>query len=152
MDASKFLAYDGKCGRSYNATIRFRISSSAFFQVNTPAAEVLYSKCAEWCNINKDKKTTLLDLCCGTGTIGITMAGAVDKVIGIEMVPEAIEDAKRNAALNSKAFLYDMAYLKLNSELDISNVTYYANKVEERIDVIEQEKNEDVVAVLDPPR
>ncbi|KAI8137729.1 S-adenosyl-L-methionine-dependent methyltransferase [Fennellomyces sp. T-0311] len=114
---------------------KFRISSSAFFQVNTPAAEVLYSKCAEWCNINKDKKTTLLDLCCGTGTIGITMASAVDKVIGIEMVPEAIEDAKRNAALNN-----------------ITNVTYYANKVEDRIDVIEREKNEDVVAVLDPPR
>ncbi|KAI9494021.1 S-adenosyl-L-methionine-dependent methyltransferase [Zychaea mexicana] len=114
---------------------KFRISASAFFQVNTPAAEVLYSKCAEWCRINKDKKTTLLDLCCGTGTIGITMAKSVDRVIGIEMVPEAIEDAKLNASINN-----------------IDNVTYYANKVEERMDVIGSQINEDVVAVLDPPR
>ncbi|KAG2226720.1 hypothetical protein INT45_001067 [Circinella minor] len=114
---------------------KFRISSSAFFQVNTPAAEVLYTKCAEWCRINKDKKTTLLDLCCGTGTIGITMAKSVDRVIGIEMVPEAIEDAKLNAAINN-----------------ITNVTYYANKVEDKIDVIGGANNEDIVAVLDPPR
>lgn len=79
---------------------KFRISSSAFFQVNTPATELLYSKCAEWCNINKDKKTTLLDLCCGTGTIGITMAHKVDRVVGIEMIPEAIVDAKANALMN----------------------------------------------------
>ena len=85
-----------------NPHCRFRISSSAFFQVNTPATELLYSKCAEWCNISQDKKTTLLDLCCGTGTIGITMAKTVDRVIGIEMIPEAIVDAKANAHMNSK--------------------------------------------------
>ncbi|CAO3695142.1 unnamed protein product [Rhizopus stolonifer] len=90
---------------------RFRISSSAFFQVNTPATELLYSKCAEWCSIDKDKKTTLLDLCCGTGTIGITMANSVDKVIGIEMIPEAIVDAKANAEMNSKSRLTFMTNL-----------------------------------------
>lgn len=79
---------------------KFRISSNAFFQVNTPATELLYSQCAEWCNTNK--KTTLLDLCCGTGTIGITMAKSVDRVVGIEMIPEAIVDAKANALQNSK--------------------------------------------------
>ncbi|CAO3608776.1 unnamed protein product [Cunninghamella echinulata] len=114
---------------------RFRISSNAFFQVNTPACELLYSKCAEWCNIDKNKKTTLLDLCCGTGTIGIVNAHAVDRVIGIEMVPEAIVDAKANAERNG-----------------IKNVTYYANKVEDRLDVLSHEKNEEVIAVLDPPR
>lgn len=82
--------------------LRFRLSAHSFFQINTPATEILYSKCAEWCNIDSSKKTTLLDLCCGTGTIGLTMAKSVDKVIGIEMVPEAIEDAKINAQLNSK--------------------------------------------------
>lgn len=81
---------------------RFRLSASAFFQINTPATEILYSKCAEWCSIDATKKTTLLDLCCGTGTIGITMAKSVDRVVGIEMVPEAIVDAKDNARLNSK--------------------------------------------------
>ncbi|KAK4520834.1 uncharacterized protein ATC70_006715 [Mucor velutinosus] len=114
---------------------RFRISSSAFFQVNTPATELLYSKCAEWSNINENKKTTLLDLCCGTGTIGITMATKVDRVVGIEMIPEAIVDAKANALMNN-----------------IINVQYYASKVEEKIDIVANEKNEEVVAILDPPR
>ncbi|KAI7871032.1 S-adenosyl-L-methionine-dependent methyltransferase [Spinellus fusiger] len=113
---------------------RFRISSSAFFQVNTPATELLYAKCAEWCKVDKSKKTTLLDLCCGTGTIGITMAKSVDRVVGIEMVPEAIVDAKANAERNN-----------------ITNVSYYANKVEDRIDVVTGAVNEDVIAVLDPP-
>ncbi|CEI96020.1 hypothetical protein RMCBS344292_10191 [Rhizopus microsporus] len=109
--------------------------SSAFFQVNTPATELLYSKCAEWCNISQDKKTTLLDLCCGTGTIGITMAKTVDRVIGIEMIPEAIVDARANAHMNN-----------------ITNVQYYASKVEDKIDIVTNERNEQVVAVLDPPR
>ncbi|KAI9313152.1 S-adenosyl-L-methionine-dependent methyltransferase [Dichotomocladium elegans] len=113
----------------------FQISSNSFFQINTAATEVLYSKCAEWCNVGKGKKTTLLDLCCGTGTIGITMARSVDRVIGIEMVPEAIEDAKKNAELNG-----------------ITNVEYYANKVEDKLHVIGAAQNEEVVAVLDPPR
>ncbi|KAF7724754.1 tRNA methyltransferase 2 [Apophysomyces ossiformis] len=114
---------------------KFRISSSAFFQINTPATELLYAKCAEWCNIDQSKKTTLLDLCCGTGTIGITMAKSVDQVIGVEMVPEAIVDAKINAELNN-----------------IKNVTYYASKVEDCLGVVTGAENEDVVAVLDPPR
>lgn len=94
--------------------LRFRLSASAFFQVNTAATEILYSKCAEWCNIDSSKKTTLLDLCCGTGTIGLTMAKSVDKVIGIEMVPEAIEDAKINAALNGKQELFFLLKYKFN--------------------------------------
>ena len=48
--------------------MKFRISPNAFFQVNTPAAEILYSKVAEWCN--NTPNTTVLDICCGTGTIG----------------------------------------------------------------------------------
>ncbi|CAO3648323.1 unnamed protein product [Mucor hiemalis] len=114
---------------------RFRLSASAFFQVNTPATEILYAKCAEWCAIDASKKTTLLDLCCGTGTIGITMARAVEKVIGIEMVPQAIEDAKINASLNG-----------------IDNVDYYAAKVEDKINLVTGAENEEVIAVLDPPR
>ncbi|KAG0174447.1 tRNA methyltransferase 2 [Apophysomyces sp. BC1034] len=63
------------------------------------------------------------------------MAKSVDHVIGVEMVPEAIVDAKINAELN-----------------DIKNVTYYASKVEDCPDVVTGAENEDVVAVLDPPR
>lgn len=97
---------------------KFRISSSSFFQVNTAATEILYSKCAEWCNVGHGKKTTLLDLCCGTGTIGITMAKSVDRVIGIEMVPEAIVDAGKNCALNGKEEGYVMCMIKIFTSLD----------------------------------
>ncbi|KAF7728548.1 tRNA methyltransferase 2 [Apophysomyces ossiformis] len=114
---------------------RFRISHSAFFQVNTPAAELLYAKCAEWCNSDQNKKTTLLDLCSGTGTIGITMANSVDRVVGIEMVPEAVVDAKINAEMNN-----------------ITNAEFYTGKVEDKIDIVAKQNNEAIVAVLDPPR
>jgi tRNA (uracil-5-)-methyltransferase len=114
---------------------RFRISHNAFFQINTPATELLYSTCADWCNIDPTKKTVLLDLCCGTGTIGITMAKSVSKVIGVEIVPEAIVDAKANAERNG-----------------ITNVEYYASKVEDKLDVLTNNYDEDVVAILDPPR
>lgn len=81
---------------------KFRISSSAFFQINTLATELMYSQCAEWCNMDNTKKTTLLDLCCGVGSIGISLAHTVDRVVGIEMISDAIDDARFNADLNSK--------------------------------------------------
>ncbi|CAM0141332.1 hypothetical protein VKS41_003963 [Umbelopsis sp. WA50703] len=114
---------------------KFRISYNAFFQINTPATELLYQKCADWCKLDPSKKTILLDLCCGTGTIGITMAKSVDKVIGVEIVPEAIVDAKANAERNG-----------------IKNVEYYASKVEDKLDVLTRNYDEEVVAILDPPR
>ncbi|GAA5797290.1 hypothetical protein HPULCUR_002671 [Helicostylum pulchrum] len=141
---------------------RFRLSASAFFQVNTPATEILYAKCAEWCAIDPTKKTTLLDLCCGTGTIGITMAKSVEHVIGIEMVPEAIVDAKVNAELNGTCvyiyiYIYIYILMRVCTKLffyfaDIKNVTYYASKVEDKINVVTDAVNEEVIAVLDPPR
>ncbi|KAJ3090468.1 tRNA methyltransferase 2 [Quaeritorhiza haematococci] len=126
--------------------LNFRISPLAFFQVNTPATELLYSQIRDWClappapfaiapapTSTSDATTTtpatasssdqedddlpiVLDLCCGTGTIGLAMAGKVHKVVGVEMIKEAVEDAKLNAEANG-----------------VSNVTYYAAKVEEVI-------------------
>ena len=85
----------------------FRISPKSFYQVNTPQAEVLYSIAAEKAfgpADGTDKapagKPVLLDLYCGTGTIGLTMAGRCSRLYGVEIVPEAVEDAKRNAAAN----------------------------------------------------
>ncbi|XP_044296394.1 tRNA (uracil-5-)-methyltransferase homolog A isoform X2 [Varanus komodoensis] len=84
--------------------LKFRISPHAFFQVNTQAAEVLYSAIQEWVQANQE--TTVLDICCGTGSIGISLAKKVKKVIGIELCQEAVEDAKVNAQLNdSKVIL-----------------------------------------------
>lgn len=85
----------------------FRISPKSFYQVNTPQAEVLYSIAAEKAFGAADdtdkataKKPVLLDLYCGTGTIGLTMADRCSRLYGVEIVPEAVEDAKRNAAAN----------------------------------------------------
>ncbi|KAL1924971.1 uncharacterized protein VTP21DRAFT_4625 [Calcarisporiella thermophila] len=119
---------------------KFQISPTAFFQVNTPATECLYSIVRDWCALNANgtevNKTTLLDLCCGTGTIGITMAKSVEKVIGIELCREAVEDARMNAKLNG-----------------LENTEYICSKVEDALHMVKRFKDSDsVVAVLDPPR
>ena len=77
----------------------FRISPLSFYQVNHDQAQKLYEKAAEFAITENTK--TLVDLYCGAGTIGLTMADKVEKLIGVEIVPEAIEDAKINAKLNN---------------------------------------------------
>ncbi|KAK7901374.1 hypothetical protein WMY93_018143 [Mugilogobius chulae] len=83
---------------------KFRISPEAFFQVNQAAAEVLYRTVRDLCTPSYHNETenipcggTLLDVCCGTGAIGIITSPRVDKVIGIELVEQAVEDATHNA-------------------------------------------------------
>ncbi|XP_033130613.1 zinc finger CCCH domain-containing protein 24 isoform X2 [Brassica rapa] len=78
--------------------LRFSISPTAFFQVNTCAAEKLYSLAGDWADLGPD--TLLFDVCCGTGTIGLTLAHRVGMVIGIEMNASAVSDAERNAKIN----------------------------------------------------
>lgn len=79
--------------------LNFAISLPSFYQVNRSCAELLYSLGAEKCGF--DKNDTVLDLYCGIGTIGLSVAKRVKKVIGIEIVPEAIENAKANAKANN---------------------------------------------------
>ena len=76
---------------------RFIISPRSFYQVNTPMAEKLYSEAAR---LAEPDGKTLIDLYCGIGTVGLTMADRVKKLIGVEIVPSAVENAKANAALN----------------------------------------------------
>lgn len=78
--------------------LKFKISPQSFYQVNAKQAEKLYTKAKEYASLSKDD--VLLDLYCGTGTIGLTMANDVKKLIGVEIVPNAIDDAKENAKLN----------------------------------------------------
>lgn len=78
--------------------LTFKVSPQAFFQINTQAAEKLYSACGEIANLDKD--TVLFDVCCGTGTIGLCLASKVKEVHGIDIVEEAVEDAKINAQNN----------------------------------------------------
>ncbi|XP_038148851.1 tRNA (uracil(54)-C(5))-methyltransferase homolog-B [Cyprinodon tularosa] len=87
---------------------QFRISADAFFQVNRTAAQVLYDTVRDLCvPVRKEGAAqskpggTLLDVCCGTGAIGIIASPRVDRVIGIELIEQAVRDAKHNAALNN---------------------------------------------------
>lgn len=78
--------------------IRVTISPLSFYQVNRSQCEQLYQKAAEYAGLTGTQ--TVLDLYCGTGTIGLSMAHRAGRVIGAEVVREAVEDAKGNAAAN----------------------------------------------------
>lgn len=82
----------------YISNLRFSISPTAFFQVNTVAAERLYSLAGDWAALSPT--TLLFDICCGTGTIGLTLAHRAGLVVGIEMSAPAVADAQRNAEIN----------------------------------------------------
>lgn len=77
--------------------VKIRISPLSFYQVNRDMAEKLYQKAAEYAEC--DNKT-VLDLYCGAGTIGLSLAKRAKKIIGVEIIPDAIKDAKINAANN----------------------------------------------------
>ncbi|XP_075688689.1 tRNA (uracil-5-)-methyltransferase homolog A [Rhinoderma darwinii] len=114
--------------------LTFRISPHAFFQVNTLAAEVLYSAIADWAQL--DQNSTVLDVCCGTGTIGISLAKKVKKVVGIELCQEAISDAKANAKIN-----------------ELNNVEFRCGKAEDIFPtLINSYTAQRPVAIVDPPR
>ena len=87
--------YDSLCDLS------FRLSVPSFFQVNRDQAEVLYGRALEFAGLAG--KETVLDLYCGTGTISLVMATRAGRVLGAEIVPEAIEDANENARRNGFA-------------------------------------------------
>ncbi len=77
---------------------RFIISPNSFYQVNRSQCEVLYKTARDFAKLKKSD--TLLDLYCGVGTIGITMAESVNQLIGVEIVPDAVKNARLNAKLN----------------------------------------------------
>ena len=79
----------------------FRLSVPSFFQINHPQTEVLYSRALEFAQLTG--RETVVDLYCGIGTITLTMAPHAARVIGVEVVPQAIEDAKENARRNGLA-------------------------------------------------
>ena len=113
--------------------LKFRISPLSFYQVNRNQAEKLYNKAAEYASLTGNE--TLLDLYCGAGTIGLSMAKNVKTVIGVEIVPEAIEDAKINAELNG-----------------ISNARFICSDAAEAAETLKNEGVKPDVIILDPPR
>lgn len=117
--------------------LKFRISPAAFFQINTPCAETLY-QCAIDFGAPTDK-TTVLDICCGTGTIGLCFAKHSKQILGVEIIPEAIADAEFNAKENN-----------------IENCKFVAGSAEDLISSLMRQANvgegEEVLAIVDPPR
>jgi 23S rRNA (uracil1939-C5)-methyltransferase len=82
----------------YIGDIKFAISARSFYQVNPVQTKVLYDKALEYANLTG--KETVIDAYCGIGTISLFLAQKAKRVYGVEIVPEAISDAKRNAELN----------------------------------------------------
>ncbi|RKO61271.1 23S rRNA (uracil(1939)-C(5))-methyltransferase RlmD [Caldibacillus debilis] len=78
--------------------IRFAISAQSFYQVNPVQTRVLYEKALEYAGLTGEE--TVIDAYCGIGTIALFLAGRAKKIYGVEVVPEAVADAKRNAELN----------------------------------------------------
>ena len=113
--------------------LRFRISPLSFYQVNPEGTEMLYSKAREYAGLSG--KETLLDLYCGAGTIGLTMAKNAKQIIGVEVIPEAIENAKENAEING-----------------ISNARFICDDASGAAKTLFKEGIRPDVVVLDPPR
>lgn len=110
--------------------LSFKISTFSFFQTNSLGAEVLYDTVREYVGVTKDK--LIFDLYSGTGTIAQLLAPVAKKVIGVEIVEEAVEAAKENAELNK-----------------LTNCQFIAGDVLKVIDTIEEKPD---LIVLDPPR
>ena len=117
----------------YIGEYKFNISPNSFFQVNRTQAEVLYSKVIDYLELDKDD--IVYDLYCGIGTISLYIADKAKKVYGIEIVKEAINDAKENAKLNN-----------------ITNVEFIVGKAEEIFSKMMKRGIKGNKVVIDPPR
>ena len=113
--------------------LKFNISPLSFYQVNHDTAELLYKKAAEYACLTGSE--TLLDLYCGTGTIGLTMADRVKELIGVEIIPQAVENAAENAKLNG-----------------IGNARFICADAAKAAEMLESEGVRPDIIVVDPPR
>ena len=113
---------------------QFKIGPTSFFQTNTHQAEQLYKVARDFAELTG--KETVYDLYCGTGSIGIFVSKHAKKIIGVEMIEAAVEDARQNAALNN----ITTAEFFTGDVIDICNDGFFA--VHGRPDVI----------ITDPPR
>ncbi|MDE5557775.1 MAG: 23S rRNA (uracil(1939)-C(5))-methyltransferase RlmD [Ruminococcus sp.] len=115
---------DTMCGN------KIEISPLSFYQVNTVQAEKIYRKALEFADPSSDD--IIVDLYCGAGTIGLSMAHNVKKIIGVEIIPEAVENAHKNSLVNN-----------------IENAEFYcgdAGKVFKKLNITPD------IIIIDPPR
>jgi 23S rRNA (uracil1939-C5)-methyltransferase len=113
--------------------LKLEMSHGAFFQTNTEMAERLYEVVAEFAGLNGSER--VFDLYCGIGTIGLTLAAKAGEVWGVEIVPEAITDAERNAKRNK---IENIHFLAANTRTGVRPLLVQAGKPD--------------VVVVDPPR
>ena len=113
--------------------LRFKLSPLSFYQVNRTQAERLYEVAARYAGLTGQE--LLLDLYCGAGTIGLSMAGMARRLLGVEIVPQAVENARENARLNG-----------------IENAEFFCGDAGEAARMLAERGERPDVIVLDPPR
>lgn len=111
----------------------FLISPNSFYQVNHNQCEKLYAKAKEFAGLTGTE--TVLDLYCGVGTIGLTMAENVKQLVGIEIIPQAIENAKENAKINH-----------------ITNAQFICADAPKGAEILKKQGVNPDIIILDPPR
>lgn len=131
-DKSQVLYGDGYieedlCG------LRFRISPKAFYQINPIQTEVLYNKAMEYAELTGNE--TVLDVYCGTGTIGLIASKDAKSVIGVELNPDAVADARTNAKLNG-----------------VENIEFFCDDAGKFMVKAADNGEEFDVVIMDPPR
>lgn len=129
---NKVIYGDGKIN-DYIGDLVFEISPLSFFQVNPSQTEVLYNKALEYADLKEND--TVFDIYCGIGTISLFLAQKAKKVYGVEIVGDAIKDAKINAKLNK-----------------LENTEFFVGKAEEVVPKLYKEGKTANVVVVDPPR
>lgn len=125
--------YGDECIFGVLRGVNIRLSPLSFCQINSSQAEVLYSIAEEFAQL--DENITLLDMYCGAGTIGLSMAGKVRKLIGVEIIEDAVKDANKNA-----------------EDSNISNSEFICADADDAADMIAKSGQKTEVVVLDPPR
>jgi len=127
------LIYGKEVISDFIGDLEFRVSPLSFFQVNPVQTEVLYNKALEYAGLTGNE--TVFDLYCGIGTISLFLSQKAKKVYGVEVVEEAIRDARENARING-----------------VNNAEFFVGKAEEVVPVIYDRGVKADVVVVDPPR
>jgi len=133
---------------SGNHLVKYRVNPLSFFQTNSKGCQKLYGRVAEFIGANSSAKKSrvIFDVCCGVGSIGIFLAASlgqsVERTVGVDIVPEAIENARENAKLNN-----------------LDNCEYIAGRAESVMDSVVAKElaatgndNTEFICVVDPPR
>lgn len=131
---SEFFPFQINC--FFILSIQFKIAPDAFFQTNTEACEVLYGTVLELAQLKEG--TTLIDVCCGTGTIGICASAQSPvpiSVVGVELCAASVECAKENALMNK-----------------VERASFVCSRAELVLGGMLKSTSGSVVAVVDPPR